>query len=149
MVARQGTFLYQATRFARRNRLRLAVVAAMLLTILFGVNAWISAGQAEREKQVVQSLSTLFEHLQNLDPRAGEDPAFAGELRQLVARNVDAIELADILNEQADTLEDQGGFRTAEILYREALDMGTRLVGREHAAPRKGGPARTHRQDGH
>ncbi len=133
VAARKDTFLYQTSKFARRNSLRLAAAAAVFLMIFFGVRAMILASQAERERQIAQSLSTLFQELQGLDPRAAEDPGFAQELRALVAPNVDDVKLADVLNERARLLERRGGFQTAEVLYREAFEMGVRLFGKEQA----------------
>ncbi len=132
VVARKGTVFYQTTKFVRRHSLRLAVVAAIMMMIFFGVGAIISANQAERERQVAQSLSDLFATLQKLDPRAGEDPGFAARLRREVAQNIDDLKIADVLNEEATMLETRGGFVTAENLYREACEMGIRLFGKEH-----------------
>ena len=132
VVARQGTFLYQSTKFLRRNLLALAAAAAVFLMIVFGVRSMILASQADRDKQVAQSLSALFQSLQNLDPREADDPVFATQLHEQVRQNIDDLELATILSDQAGLLETQGGFATAEVLYREALEMAIRVVGKRH-----------------
>ncbi len=129
VVARQGTLFYQTSKFLRRHSVALGAAAAVLLMVFFGVRSMLLANQAEREKQVTQSLATLFQRLQELQPRDAENPGFEADLISEVRRNVDDLELATILNEQAKFLENQGGFATAEVLYREALAMVIRLFG--------------------
>ena len=129
VVARQGTLFYQTSKFLRRHSVALGAAAAVLLMVFFGVRSMILANQTKREKQVTQSLSTLFQRLQKLQPRDVEKPGFEADLISEVRKNVDDLKLATILNEQAKFLENQGGFATAEVLYREALAMVVRLFG--------------------
>lgn len=133
VAARQGTRVYQASKFLQRHRMKLAAAVAVLMMIVLGVRSMVLASQAKRERQVAQSLSTLFQSLQSLDPRAADDPDFAASLHAEVSRNIDDLELAAILSDQAHLLEVQGGYATAEVLYREALDMAVRVVGEIHA----------------
>ncbi len=139
VTARKGTFTYQATKFLRRHSLKVATAVAVFLMLLFGALWMASQSQAEaerlradRERQISESLAELFQSLRHLDPKAGEEQGFAERFRNEVRQYLDNRELAESLNDQGLTIEDEGGLKTAEILFREALAMHLRLGGEEH-----------------
>ena len=145
VLARKGTLAYQTAKFFRRHSAKLAMAGAVLLILLFGSLWRISQNQAAaerqraaREQQIAESMADLFTELRQLDPKAGEEPGFAESFRQTAARYVDNLKLAEILNDQAVVLENQGGIQTAEILYREALSMKLRLAAKEHPSVVRG-----------
>ncbi len=139
VLARQGTLAYQTAKFFRRHKTRMAMLGAALLTVLFGIGWGMSQNQAERERQladrerqVSESLADLVERLRVLDPEAGEQPDFATNFQSELGQYVDDLKLAIILNDQASDLQDQGGLKTAEVLFREALRMKRRLLDVKH-----------------
>ncbi len=126
VMAQKGTSLYNASRFVRRNWLRLSATAAL---VFFTLIAGYASLQQRNAQRVVQSVADLTEWLLSRSPAAGEEADFAGELREKIEKNVEDQMLAEVLNEIAQDMEDQGGFLTAEIIYREALAMKKRLLG--------------------
>ncbi len=145
VLARQGTLAYQTAKFFRRHKMRLFMLGAVLLTGLSGIGWGVSQTQAERERQLAaherhisESLADLMERLHTLDPEAGEVPGFAGDFHNELRLYVDDLKLATILNDQASILQNQGGVRTAEVLFREALDMKRRLIDEQHPSVIRG-----------
>ncbi|MEM7350450.1 MAG: serine/threonine-protein kinase [Acidobacteriota bacterium] len=143
--ARKGTFAYQVTKFFRRHSTKVAMASAFLLILLFGSLWRSSQNQAERERQraareqqIAESLADLFTELNQLDPQAGEEEDFADSFSKKVSQYVDNLKLAEVLNDQAFSLTNRGGIRTAEILYREALAMKLRLVDEGHPSVIRG-----------
>ncbi|MCP3960329.1 MAG: tetratricopeptide repeat protein [bacterium] len=130
--ARKGNLVYQAAKFVRRNRVRIVMTAAALVITLLAVGWWVSQNQAEHEREIAESLAALFTDLRDLKPKAGEEEGFAQRFHLQVGQYVDNMKLAEILNNQGMAIKDEGGFRTAEILFHEALAMERRLVGDEH-----------------
>ncbi|MEM7505036.1 MAG: serine/threonine-protein kinase, partial [Pseudomonadota bacterium] len=145
VLARQGTLAYQTVKFFRRHKTRIAMLGAVILTVLFGIGWGMSQTQAERERQlaarerqVSESLADMVERLRGLHPDAGEEPDFASTFHAELAQYVDDLKLAVILNDQADSLKQRGGITTAEIIFREALDMKRRLLNDEHPSVIRG-----------
>ncbi len=139
VAARKGTFIYKTTKFFRRHSMKVATAAAVFLMLVFGALWMASQNQAaaerlraDRERQISESLAELIQSLRRLDPKAGEEEGFAERFRTEVRQYVDNHKLAEIINEQAYAIEDAGGLKTAEILFRESLAMHLRLAGEEH-----------------
>ncbi len=139
VAARKGTFIYKTTKFFRRHSMTVATAAAVFLMLVFGALWMASQNQAaaerlraDRERQISESLAELIQSLRRLDPKAGEEEGFAERFHTEVRQYVDNHKLAEIINEQAYAIEDAGGLKTAEILFRESLAMHLRLGGEEH-----------------
>ncbi len=140
VAARKGTLLYKASKFFRRHSLKVTAAVAIFLMLIFGVLWMASQNQtaterqrADRERQISESLVELIQSLRALDPKAGEEEGFAESFRQDVRKYVDNHKLAEIINEQALAIEDAGGLKTAEILFRESLAMDQRVGGDQHS----------------
>jgi serine/threonine protein kinase len=150
VAARKDTLGYRASKFARRNKLAIAAVALVLLSLLGGVIvANRQARRAERRFQQVRNLANTFlfdihdeikklpgstqtrarvvgtalEYLDNLAREAADDPALIMDLAQAYDR------VGRVLGDPSE--ENLGRGAAARASFQKALSLYDKLIERE------------------